>query len=79
MNSIQFGLRGCDEHRRLCWSDVKLLIDADETEYLEHRERQTKTRSGEKPRNIRPVKHKAFARPDGPPEERPRFGPQILL
>ena len=32
MNSIHFGLRGCDEHRQMsqmCWSDVRLLRDAD--------------------------------------------------
>ena len=73
MNSIHFGLRGCDEHRQLCWSDVKLLRDADGTEYLEYCERQTKTRSGEQPWNIRPLKPKAFARPDGPPEKDPVF------
>ena len=73
MNSIHFGLRGCDEHRQMCWSDVKLLRDADGTEYLEYCERQTKTRSGEEPRNIRPVKPKAFARPNDPPEKDPVF------
>ena len=73
MNSIHFGLRGCDEHRQMCWSDVKLLRDADGTEYLEYCERQNKTRSGEEPRNIRPVKPKAFARPDGPREKDPDF------
>ena len=36
MNSIHFGLRGCDEQRQVCWSDVKLLRDADGTEYLEY-------------------------------------------
>ena len=73
MNSIHFGLRGCDEHRQMCWSDVKLLRDTDGTEYLDYCERQTKTRSVEEPRNIRPVKPKAFARPDGPPEKDPVF------
>lgn len=32
MNSIHFGMRGCDEHRQksqMCLSDVKLLRDAD--------------------------------------------------
>ena len=72
-NSIRFGLRGCDERRQMCWSDVKLLRDADGTEYLEYCERQTKTRSGEEPRNIKPVKPKAFARPDGPTRKRPSF------
>ena len=73
MNSIHFGLRGCDDYRQMCWSDVKLLRDADGTEYLEYCEHQTKTRSGEEPRNIRPVKPKAFAKPDGPPEKDPVF------
>ena len=66
-------MRSCDEHRQICWSDVKLLRDADGTEHLEYCERQTKTRSGEEPRNIRPVKPKAFARRDGPPEKDPVF------
>ena len=81
-NSIRFGLRGCDERRQMCWSDVKLLRDANGTEYLEYCERQTKTRSGEEPRNIKPVKAKAFARPDGPPEKDPVFvqrGDSLLI
>ena len=81
-NSIRFGLRGCDERCQMCWSDVKLLRDADRTEYLEYCERQTKTRSGEEPRNIKPVKPKAFARPDGPPEKDPVFvkrGDSLLI
>ena len=57
----------------MCWSDVKLLRDADGTEHLEYWEHQIKTRSGEEPRNIRPVKPKAFARRDGPPEIDPVF------
>ena len=52
---------------------MKLLRDADGTEYLEYCERQTKTRSGEEPRNIRPFKPKALARPDGPLEKDPVF------
>ena len=48
-------------------------MDANGTEYLEYCERQTKTRSDEEPWNIRPVKPKAFARPDGPPEKDPVF------
>ena len=51
------------------WSDVKLLRDADATEYLEYCECQTKTSSSEEPQNNRPVKPKAFAWLDGPPEE----------
>ena len=73
MNSIHFGLRGCDDYHQMCWSDVKLLRDADGTEYLECSDHQTKKRSGEEPRNIRLVKPKAFAWPDGPPEKDPVF------
>ncbi|XP_028417951.1 zinc finger MYM-type protein 2-like [Dendronephthya gigantea] len=64
-NSLHFGLRGCDEHRQMCWGDVKLITAADGTEYLEYSERQTKTRTGAEPRNIRAVKPKAFAVPNG--------------
>ena len=71
MNLIYSGLRGCDERCQMRWSDVKILRDADGTEYLEYSERQTKTRNGEEPRNIRPVKPKTFARPDGAPEKDP--------
>ena len=71
MNSIYFGLRGCDERLQMRWSDVKMLADADGIEYLEYCERQTKRRSGEEPWNIRPVKPKTFGRPDGAPEKDP--------
>lgn len=49
--------------------------EADGTaEYLEYSERQTKTaRSGAEPRNIRAVKPKAFAAPNGPPERNTVF------
>ncbi len=40
------------------------MAAADGTEYLEYSERQTKTRTGAEPRNIRPVKPKAFALPN---------------
>ena len=33
-NSIHFGLRGWDKHCQMCWSDVKLLRNAEGTEYL---------------------------------------------
>ena len=79
MNLIYSGLRGCDERCQMRWSDVKILRDADGTEYLEYFERQTKTRNGEEPRNIRPVKPKTFARPDGAPEKDPVSVYKILL
>ena len=37
------------------------------------KERQTKTRTGVEPRNIRAVKPKAFATPNGPTERNPVF------
>jgi len=52
----------------MAWSDVKLLEEADRTEYLECTERQTKTKSGAEPPNIRTVKPKAFVAPNGLPE-----------
>ena len=52
-NSVHFGLRGCKEHRQMTWGDVQLHMEADGTEYLEYSERQTKTRTGAKPRNVR--------------------------
>ena len=55
MNTKHFGLRGGDEHHRMKWGDVQLLTDVNGAEYLEYSERQTKTRTGAKPRNVRAV------------------------
>ena len=63
-NSLHFGLGGCDEHRQMCWGDIKLMAAADGTEYLKYSERQTKTRTGAEPRNTRSVNPKAFALPN---------------
>ena len=52
----------------MCWGYVQLMKDAAGTEYLNFSERQTKTRSGADPRNVRPIKPKAFATPDLPGE-----------
>lgn len=60
-NYIHFGLRGCQEHREMCWRDVKLLNDPEGTEYLQYTERQTKTRTGIDPKNVRKVKPKMFS------------------
>ena len=60
-NTQYFGLRGCEEHRKMKWGDVKLYVSSDGTEYLEHNERQTKTRTGAEPRDVRKVKPKMFA------------------
>ena len=45
----------------MCWGDICLLADENNREYLEFTERQTKTRSGEKPRDVRLVKPKMWA------------------
>ena len=60
-NTIHFGLRGCQEHRDMTWGDVTLKQNSDGVEYLEYSERQTKTRSGENPREIRVIKPKMFS------------------
>ena len=31
--TIHFGMRGCQEHRDLCWGDVKLSEDANGKKY----------------------------------------------
>ena len=58
---MHFGLRGCKEHRDMCWGDVKLKETADGKEYLEFNERQTKTRTGSDCRDIRAMPPKMFA------------------
>ena len=60
-NTFHFGLRGCQEHRDMCWGDVKLCEDAKGNEYLEYTERQTKTRSGIETSNVRKVSPKMFS------------------
>lgn len=62
-NTIHFGLRGCKEHRDMCWSDVQLRQTTNGEEFLEYSERQTKTRTGENPRDVRQIKPKMFSVP----------------
>ena len=40
-NSVPFGLRGYDEHRKMYRGDVNPIKAADVTEYFEYLERQT--------------------------------------
>ena len=63
-NTVHFGLRGCKEHRDMCWGDVKLRQTTTGEEFLEYTERQTKTRTGENPRDIRLIKPKMFSVPE---------------
>ena len=79
MNTKHFGLRGCYEHRRMKWGDVQLLTDVDGAEYLEFSERQTKTRTGAEPRNVRAVKPKAYSFANGSPDRDPVFVYKTLL
>ena len=45
--TVHFGLRGVDEHRRMCYSDFELSLDDNGTEFVELKvERGTKTRTG---------------------------------
>ena len=44
--------------------NVQLTKDADGTEYIHFSERQTKIRSGVNPRNVRPIRPRAFATTD---------------
>ena len=47
----------------MCWGDVKLCQISTGQEYLEFNERETKTRSGNDPRNVRAIAPKMFAVP----------------
>ena len=70
-NIIHFGLRGCTEQRNLRWGDVVLETDSQGKEYLVHSERQTKSRQGDDPRNVRPVKPRMYENKEIPAERNP--------
>lgn len=60
--SLVLGMRGGVEQRNLKWGDIDLATDEDGDEYIVHRrERQTKTRTGKDPNNIRKFKPKVWA------------------
>ena len=62
-NTTHFGMWGGKEHRDLCWGDIQLkedISDGEAMQYLEYTERQIKTRTGENPRDIRPVKPRMY-------------------
>ena len=63
-NTIHSGLRGCKEHREMCRGDVKLCQTSTGQEYLEFNKRETKTSSGNDPRNVRAIAPKMFAVPN---------------
>ena len=60
-NMIHFGLRECKQQKELRWEDIVLKTDCDGKKYLEYFERQTKTRTGEDPRNQQPIKPRIYA------------------
>ena len=59
--TVHFGMRSAEEHRNICWGDIKLDKDSQGQEFLEFVERQTKTRTGENPRDVKKVKPKMWA------------------
>ena len=59
-NIIHFGLRGCTEQRNLRWGDNLSENDSQGKEYLVCLEKQTKSRKGDDPRNVRPGKPRMY-------------------
>ena len=45
----------------MCWGDVQLRQTTNGEEFLEYNERQTKTQTGENPRDVRQIKPKMFS------------------
>ena len=63
----QFGMRPGVEIKNLCWGDISTGCDPDGAEFLIFKqERQTKTRTGMNPRDIRKVKPRAYGTPENP-------------
>ena len=60
-SSFHFGMRCCQEHRNLCWRDVKLCKEAQGNEYIVYNERETKTNSGVDASDFRKVFPKMFS------------------
>ena len=60
-NCTFFGTRPGKEQRDLCWGDLQLKTDSKGNSFIEFNiERQTKTRTGENPRDIREKKPKMY-------------------
>ena len=60
-NCTFFGMRPGKEQRDLCWGDLQLKTDSEGNRFIEFNiDRQTKTRTGENPRNIRETKPKMY-------------------
>ncbi|CAC5388409.1 unnamed protein product [Mytilus coruscus] len=58
-NSLHFGLRSWEEHTKLRWGDIERKATSSGDKYLEHTERQTKTRTGATT-DTRPFQAKMF-------------------
>ena len=56
-NTIHFGILGCKKHREMC-SRGDFVKTSTGQEYLQFNERETKTRSGNDPRNVRAIHRK---------------------
>ena len=66
-NCIHFGMRPGKEQRDLRWGDLELKQDSEGTRFIEFcRERQTKTRTGENPRNLRSKKPQMYENKSNP-------------
>ena len=62
---MMFRIRGGTENHKLRWSDIKVLQDENGREYLEFRERETITRTGENT-YLRVFRPKQYANPEDP-------------
>ena len=66
-NCIYFGMRPGQEQRDLCWGDLELKTNANVLPYVKFStEHQTKTRTGENPKNVRESEPKMFENHDKP-------------
>lgn len=65
--TLHFGMRTGKETHDLRWGDIQLKSDDDGNEYLIYsQERQTKTRTGSNPKDVRKKKPRAYAVPELP-------------
>ncbi|CAB4013850.1 zinc finger MYM-type 2-like [Paramuricea clavata] len=66
-NCVFFGMRPGKEQRDLSWGDLQLKTDSSGTRFIQFTtERQTKTRTGENPRNRREVKPVMYENKENP-------------
>ena len=65
LNTRNFGLRGCHEHRQLKWGNVK-LVTTENGKHLTYNERLTKTKTGTNCQGIRAYAPKAWANTPNP-------------